>query len=236
MKSNELCQTAIKAGMSEFGTIKYRTNPNDWRYNVGLWTEAKCWSFDCLGFVHCMVNGFVGDKGKLGGGAVMDEFVLSTTEIKTLEDYTYDISGDFSRITKGELLYMPGHVGLYVGDVEPFGDGRVFNVAECCYSSFGGGGMLTYVQDNGLRYNHRNGSNAGYWTRHGKFYRVDYTDSMDTDVIEPDNITPADVLNIANDVFIGTYGNDPYRKQKIIALYGEETHRKVQDIMNILYR
>lgn len=232
MKSNDLCQTAIQAGLSQFGRIKYRTG-NDWRYNVGLWTGDH-WSFDCLGFVHCMVNGFCGDKSKLGGGAVMDKFVTNCTEIQTLNDYCYDVSSDFSSIKPGELLYMNGHVGLYVGDVQPFGDGRIFNVAECCYSSFGGGGMLTYVQDNGLRYNHRNGSNAGYWEKHGKFYRVDYTDIPEP--IEPDEITPQDKLNIVNDVFIGAYGNDPYRSEKLIALYGNDVQRTVQDIINLLYR
>ena len=234
MKSQELIETAINAGLSYFGPIKYRVKNDDWRYNVGLWT-GQVWSFDCLGFVHCLVNGFTGDKAKLGGGAVMDKFVTSTTEIKTLEDYTYDISADFREMTPGELVYMPGHVGLYVGNVQPFDDGRVFNVAECCYSSFGGGGMLTYVTDQGVRLNHRNGSSAGYWTRHGKFYRVDYTDAADPGIITED-LKPADVLNLANDVFVGKWGNNPEREKAITEKYGKEIYRKVQDIMNILYK
>lgn len=238
MKASEVCSTAIAAGLGKFGPIKYRTKSGDWRYNVGLWTGA-CWSFDCLGFVHCMVNGFVGNKAELGGGAVMDEFVTHSDELTTLSRYCYDVSGDFRNLTPGELLYMDGHVGLYVGNIEPFGDGRIFNVAECCYSSWGGGGLLSYVGPSGERVNHKGGSQAGYWTRHGKFYRVDYDEAAPV-VPDPDEpipeCTPADILNIVNDTFVGVYGNNPDREKVLTEKYGKTVYRQVQDILNILYR
>lgn len=233
MKASELCLTARKAGMSEYGKIKYRTKDGDWRYNVGLWTGDH-WSMDCLGFVHTMVNGFCGNKNQLGGGAVMDEFVTSTTEGETLWNYCYDQSYNFNKKVPGELLYMDGHVGLYIGDCEPFADGRIFNVAECCYSSFGGGGMLTYVTPAGTRYNHKGGATAGAWSAHAKFYRVDYDEEEIPPIIE--TLTPADILNIANDTFIGVYGVKPLRERELTRKFGYEVYRKVQDIMNILYR
>lgn len=232
MKASELCQTAKRAGLSEFGTIRYRTRKGDWRYNVGLYVDGV-WSFDCLGFVHCMVNGFCGNKEQLGGGAVMDEFVTNATEAQTLYNYCYDQSYNFTKLTAGELLYMDGHVGLYIGECEPFNDGRIFNVAECCYSSFGGGGMLTYVSPTGTRYNHKGGATAGAWSAHAKFYRVDYKEEEVTPIIEVD---PATVLNIVNDTFIGVYGNNPLREKEITKKFGKDTYRKVQDIINILYR
>ena len=228
MKASELCFTAREAGLSKFGRIKYK---NVYPYNVGYW-NGEYWTFDCLGFVHCMVNGFTGDKTKLGGGAVMDRFVTNAPEKDTLYEYCYDQSYNFNNIKKGELLYMDGHVGLYVGDYEPFEDGRIFNVAETCYSSFGGGGMLTYVSPTGTRLNHKGGVTAGAWEQHAKFYRVEYDD----DIIIPTQVTPQDIMNIANDTFIGKYGNNPERENKITSLYGADTYRKVQDIMNILYR
>lgn len=232
MNNKELCETAIKAGLSKFGKIRY---DNEYPYNVGYW-HGSHWTFDCLGFVHTLVNGFSGDQSKLGGGAVMDSFVLLTTEESTLYDYCHDQSTNFKYKICGELLYMKGHVGLYVGDIKPFDDGRIFNVAECCLNSFGGGGMLTYVADNGIRYNHKNGSTAGYWTHHAKFNRINYiTDTADV-VIPNSDLLPADILDIANDVFIGVYGYDPERRESLIHLYGEKVHRQVQDIMNILYR
>ena len=116
MKSLEICDTAMKAGLSDFGKIKYRTG-DDWRYNVMLWTGDH-WSCDCLGFVHTMVNGFCGDRTKLGGGAVMDSFVTNATENVTLWDYCYEQSQDFRNKIPGELLYMSGHVGLLIPETE----------------------------------------------------------------------------------------------------------------------
>ena len=233
MKSLEICKTATRAGLSDYGTIKYRTG-DDWRYNVMLWTGDH-WSCDCLGFVHTMVNGFCGDRSKLGGGAIMDKFVTGTTEPETLWDHCHDQSQDFQETIPCELLYMPGHVGLLIPECEPFNDGRIFNAAECCKNSFGGGGMLTYVTENGMRLNHRNGSSAGYWTYHAKFDRVDYTDQEQPEPL-PEGLSPADILSLAEDVFVGTWGNNPERQEKLIARYGTKVHRQVQDIMNILYR
>ena len=236
MKASELCFTAREAGLSKFGKIKYRTGKT-WEYNVMKWvsnSNGEYWSCDCLGFVHTMVNGFNGDKTKLGGGAVMDKFVTNASEKTTLYEYCYDQSYDFNAIKKGEFIYMDGHVGLYVGDYEPFEDGRIFNVSECCYSSFGGGGMLTYVSPTGTRYNHKGGSTAGAWEQHAKFYRVDYDE--ESEIIIPTQVTPQDIMNLANDVFIGKYGVNPTREKVITNLYGYDAYRKVQDIMNIVYR
>lgn len=236
MKASELCLTAYQAGLSQYGKIKYdNTYPNNvMRYN---WAEG-CWTADCLGFVHCMVNGFAGNKDELGGGAVMDDFVLMSDEYTTLTKHCYDQSMDFSNIIPGEFLYMPGHVGLYIGDHEPFNDGRIFNVAETCYSSWGGGGLLSYVDRFGIRKNHKNGSTAGSWAQHGKFYRVDYTDSgsVSPDKEDTFNITPAEILNIVNDTFVGVYGNNPDRENKLTQKFGKTVYRQVQDIINILYR
>lgn len=235
MKASELCLTGYKAGLSEFGKIKYdNTYPNNvmkYHYAEGFWT---C---DCLGFLHTLINGFCGNKNQLGGGAVMDDFVNYSNEQTTIYKYGYDVSGNFKNIIPAEMLYMDGHVGLYIGDHIPFNDGRVFNVAECCCNSFGGGGMLTYVDPDGTRRNNKGGYSAGYWEKHAKCVRVDYDDA---DIIIPDSdkviLTPADILNITNDTFIGVYGNNPEREETLIKQFGVTAHRQVQDILNILYR
>ena len=235
MKASDLCVTARRAGLSEFGPIEYdNTYPN----NVMKWhPDGGYWTADCLGFVHTMVNGFAGNKSELGGGAVMDDFVLMSDEYTTLSKYCYDASANFNYLVPGEFLYMPGHVGLYIGECEPFGDGRIFNVAECCYSSWGGGGLLSYVNTNGARVNHKGGSQSGWWTQHAKLYRVDY-DGTPEPAPEPDpeGLTPAQILNIVNDTFVGKYGNNPQREETLVKKFGKTVHRQVQDILNILYR
>ena len=129
----------------------------------------------------------------------MDDFVNYSNEETTLYKYCYDISGKFMSVTPGEILYMPGHVGLYVGNVEI--DGKLYNVAECCYSSFGGGGRLTWVDADGTRRRFKNGDTAGAWTQHGKCYRVDYDINN-----EPlPEITPAQILTAVNETFAGRH-------------------------------
>ena len=84
---------------------------------------------------------------------------------------------------------------------------------------------------------HKKLRNAIYYQKEHNFVQAcHYYDENEEIVIPVEKLTPADVLNIANDTFIGIYGNDPERKNKLVSSYGAETHRKVQDIMNILYR
>lgn len=233
LNNQTLCNRAIDTALGSYGAVQYRdgntTYAPTYEWNVMLW-KNNAWHCDCLGFVHCLVNGFTGDKKKLGGGAVMDEFVLASDEATTLNKYCTNISKDFTKLTKGELLYMDGHVGLYVGEIEPFKDGRIFNVAECTMA-FGGGGMLTYVASNGGRFNHKGGARVGTWTAHGKFMCIDYTAKKE----EPE-ITPSTILNICKDVIANKYGNNPQREKTITKKFGAKVYRKVQDIINILYR
>lgn len=234
MRSDELCNMAYRAGLSEFGRIRYS---NKYPENVLMyhWPDQE-WTADCLGFVHTLVNGTVFNKDQLGGGAVMDDFVNYSDEQTTLNKYCHDVSGDFKTIKPGELLYMSGHVGLYIGEHVPFSDGRKFNVAECCYQSFGGGGMLTWVDPDGCRRNHSGGTSAGYWTRHGQFTRVEYVDFKPSVPDTPKFPEPAEILNIVNDTFVGIYGNNPERERLLTEAYGYAVYRQVQDILNILYR
>lgn len=235
MKASDLIITARQAGMGYFGKIRYN---NSYPYNVMFYhAEDKTWSCDCLGFVHTLINGFCGNINfNPGGGAVMDDFVNYSDEETTIYKYCKNVTSDFTVLLPGEILYMRGHVGLYIGNCEPFHDGRIFNVAECCYSSFGGGGMLTYVDPDGTRRNHKNGSTAGSWLKHGECIRVEYDVTTEDPEEETPILTPQDILNIVNETFVGSYGNNPERQNKLTEMYGTDTYRKVQDILNLIYK
>mgnify|MGYP006873226523 CR=1 FL=1 len=72
--AKKIVQTAIDTINEKYGKVWYRRYnkfQNDgYAYNVGCYHDG-IWSFDCLGFVHTMVNGFCGDTSKVGGGAVL---------------------------------------------------------------------------------------------------------------------------------------------------------------------
>ena len=80
--AEDLSNLCYKMCTDYWGISKYRKDDTEtnygWEYNVGKW-ENNSWHSDCLGFVHIAVNGFKGDKTKLGGGAIMNDFVYSTT-------------------------------------------------------------------------------------------------------------------------------------------------------------
>lgn len=224
-----LSERAKKLALGQYGATRYN---NGYPYNVGFW-NGNTWSFDCLGFVHTIINGFDGDRSVLGGGAVMDDFVLATPEYNTIYDYCTDISNNFGHLIPGEILQNSGHVGLYIGEYIPFSDGRVFNTAECT-NAFGGGVILTYVDQYGQRYNHKGGvSGVKPFTLHGKCVRVVYGDTPTPEPVP--ELTPKQILDVCNDVLLGNYGTDPQRKEALISEYGGKMQRKVQDIINLLY-
>ena len=121
---------------------------------------------------------------------------------------------------------MSGHVGIYTGDIQPFNDGRIFNTAECTLA-FGGGAMLTYVDTNGKRFNHKDGTQSGKWEKHAKFNFISYETQKE--------LTPVQILDITKDVVNGKYGNNPKRKETLVNKYGNTIYRKIQDLINLLY-
>lgn len=227
MNNNELCTNAINTALYKFGKVEYRKDNTEyaptWEWNVMLWCDGA-WHSDCLGFVHCLVNGFIGNKSKLGGGAKMDSFVTNTDELSTINNYCKDVSLNFSSIVKGECLYMGGHVGLYVGDI--IYNNKKYNVAENTMA-FGGGAMLTYVDSKGNRFNHAGGTQCGKWEKHGKFKRVVYNEER--------KLTALDYIDIVKDTIQGKYGVNPNRQNNIDKKFGSGTYRKVQDIINYVY-
>lgn len=179
-KAKDIATTAFKAASGYYGGSWYRQYNNasgagNAEFNVGKWWENR-WHSDCLGFVHIMVNGFCGDKTKLGGGAVMDNFVWNSDEATTLNSYC-SVKGKFPHLNAkpSTLLQSSGHVGLYIGD----GYRNGINTAECTTAK-GGGWVLTWTDLNtGARYSEKGGYYISSWENWGEFDRVDYTDKID---------------------------------------------------------
>lgn len=176
----ELAELAWKMVTDYYGPSKYRyddtfDNSHGANYNVGLW-EGGYWHSDCLGFVHIAVNGFSGDRSKLGGGAVMDSFVWNSNEDMTLYGYC-STHGKYPKadLKPGALLKSSGHVGLYIG--EHTRDGITYNSAECTLD--GAKGWIPTWTDlaTGDRYLRQGGVRLRTsWTDWGYFDVIDYTE------------------------------------------------------------
>ena len=88
---------------------------NKARYKVPKAPDGS-FIFDCSGYVYKAVPlGWVGDKNRTYGGADPSKY----PELFNCNDilkYCNDVSDNFADIVPGEVLYMKGHVGYYIGD------------------------------------------------------------------------------------------------------------------------
>lgn len=74
--------------------------------------------FDCCGLIKGVYWGFVGDPKKVYGGATYKSGGLADVSEIGLLSLCTDISNDFNNIIPGELLYLKGHCGVYIGNGE----------------------------------------------------------------------------------------------------------------------
>lgn len=114
--------------------------------------DGKRWHFCCVRLVKSVLWGFDFEKDKPHGGAVYKRgYPDCTTEqmINTCDD----VSEDMSKIEPGELLWFPGHVGVYIGNG---------NVVECAPS-------LRGVAVTSITYQR--------WRKHGKLPVIEYDEA-----------------------------------------------------------
>lgn len=91
------------------------TAKNKARYKVPKAPDGS-FIFDCSGYVYkALPLGWKGDPNRVYGGAdpsLYPELFNCNDILK----FCSDVSSDFSEIVPGEVLYMKGHVGYYIGD------------------------------------------------------------------------------------------------------------------------
>ena len=101
---------------------------------------------------------------------------------KQILDKCSDVSTNFKKITEEEMLLTKAqdHMGVYIG--KEMWNGYEFNVAECTPQIMrngtvimSGGCHLSYVDEQGRRFNHKGGTQVGSWYQHGKLPWIDYT-------------------------------------------------------------
>lgn len=116
--------------------------------------------FDCSGFAYkALPLGWIGDKNRTYGGADpgKDMDLFNCNDILSICD---DVSSDFSRIQPGEVLYMSGHVGIYIGE------GRAVE----CTSNWSNGVLISLVSN----ITTESGEQKRKWLKHGKLPFVIY--------------------------------------------------------------
>lgn len=179
-------------------TIYYSVAGGDW----AKWNGSK-WNFDCVILVKAILWGWNGNKKHSHGGAIYLSNGVKDDNADGIIKRCYDVSEDFSTIEPGELLWMNGHVGVYIGS------GKVIE----CTAAWESKVLYSDISKNGQR--SRKGKVVGYWLKHGKLPYIDYTCEKVNKTID----------ELAEEVIAGKHGNGEERKKSLGSLYREVQNR-----------
>ena len=129
--------------------------------------SSDTFGFDCVCLIKGILWGWKGDQNALYGGAKYASNGVPDYGADTMINVCKGVSSDFSRIEIGEAVWMPGHIGIYVGD----------GLAVECTPKWKNKVQITAVGNIG----NITGYDTRYWTKHGKLPWVDY--SVDAPVV-----------------------------------------------------
>lgn len=76
------------------------------------------YAFDCIGLIKAVLWGWDGSSKTAHGGAVYASNGMPDTNANGYILRCKNVSADFANIEPGEAVWMPGHIGVYVGNGE----------------------------------------------------------------------------------------------------------------------
>lgn len=222
MTSGEFCEKLINICAGVYGDTFYYSGPEWSRWMA----DINAWGFDCLVMPKSILWGWCADRTDRHGGAEYGSHgVYDDTEDQLIERCE---PVDFGHLVPATLLYMKGHVGIYVGSVTI--NGVEGNVIESTTDGDSCVQLTTMLPDGG-RYIGDVRCNS--WERAGLLPYLEYN------VIEPDmedgpepvayehpasgpeSLTVADIIDM---IIAGEFDNGAERKEKL--------YRFFQDLVN----
>lgn len=122
--------------------------------------------FDCVCLAKAILWGWNGDLKSKYGGSKYNSNNVPDISANQLIKACIDVSTDFNNIELGEVVWMEGHVGFYIGDGQ---------VIECTPRwSVSPGVKKTYLENLGFQ-----GSMSRFWTKHGKMPYLQYLNEVE---------------------------------------------------------
>lgn len=131
------------------------------RKNMILAASEDTFGFDCVCFIKGILWGWNGDKSKVYGGAKYVSNGVPDISADGMINVCSGVSKNFANIEVGEVVWMKGHIGVYIGD----------GLAVECTPSWQNKVQITAVGNIGKK----NGYNTRTWTSHGKLPYLSYT-------------------------------------------------------------
>ena len=129
--------------------------------------SSDTFGFDCVCLIKGILWGWNGDKTKTYGGAYYCANGVPDIGTDSIINVCSSVSTDFNNVEIGELVWMKGHVGIYIGD----------GLCVECTPSWENKVQITACNKAVKGYKRRN------WKKHGRLPYIDY-------VIE-EKVTPA---------------------------------------------
>jgi hypothetical protein len=114
--------------------------------------------FDCVCLIKGVLWGWNGDTSKVYGGATYSSNGVPDIDTESMINVCSNISTDFNNIEVGELVWMKGHVGIYIGN----------GLAVECSPAWENKVQITACNKTVSGYKRRN------WTKHGKLPYITY--------------------------------------------------------------
>lgn len=198
-------------------TNNYEYNKRNVRKNKILDVSNDTFGFDCVCLIKGILWGWNGNLNHVYGGAKYASNGVLDISSDQLVEYCTCVSTDFDDIQVGEIVHMPGHTGICVGD------GLVVE----CIPIWKDGVQITSL----LNINSKAGYEGRIWFEHGKLKWIEYVS---------DNLIQKklNIENLAKEVIQGLWGNGEERRQRLED-YGydyDEVQRKVNELLgNNLY-
>ena len=169
-------------------TTYYSVSGGNW----AKWNGSK-WNFDCVILIKAILWGWCENKKHSHGGAVYLSNGVKDDGADGLIKRCSNVSKDFTKIEIGEVLWMNGHVGVYIGNNE---------VIECT-GAWERKVLYSKIDSKGRRT--RNGVQVGSWLKHGKLPYIDYSCEKVNKSID----------ELAKEVIAGKWGNGQERKDRL---------------------
>lgn len=177
-----------------------RTDVNNRPYQQGAYSiKDNGWLWDCCGLCKGILWSF-DFKPYLYGGAEYKSNGVPDVGADTLLNMCNEISTDFTKIDIGEVVWIKGHIGIYVGDNLVVEATPKWSVAPGVKISILGNRQST-------------GGRVRKWTKHGKLPWVEFVKESDEVVYHTLNEVPDwayDAIKhyIDNGSLAGTSEND----------------------------